>query len=99
MLTKDFTLTTRYNSRKTVTAKLGSDGTIRIYTEREIPTPDDQTIDAWFHDIRFVGYDLEDLRCTTISGNDVVLTGYREAEPWEAEQLSELFPDVDEDEL
>lgn len=97
MLTEKITLATNYGQRS-VEAMRSEDGLIKIYTEREIPTPDDQPVREWFNDILSVGYDLEDARCTTTYSGAVVMTGFREAEPWELEQLEAHFPNFDDDE-
>ena len=96
MITQTITLSTKYGNRK-VDAMQSFDGSIKIYTEREIPTPDNQPLQEWFNDIMSIGYDLEDVRGTTVFGGTVVITGYREAEDWEVEQLKSFFPDAGEE--
>ncbi|MBC9706878.1 MAG: hypothetical protein H9W81_18470 [Enterococcus sp.] len=81
----------------TVKATRDEDGVILIQELHEIPTPNNQTLEEWFSDVTATGFGLDKVRVTTTYSGSVVLIGFREADPQEAEQIKAYFPEHDED--
>lgn len=79
------------NGPTTVQATLNAHNEIVIQETREIPTPNNQTLEEWFSDISSEGWGLEQVRVTTTYSGSVELTGWRPANHSETEQLKEHF--------